>query len=114
MTAKGWFFVTVAVWTAFAVLTTAWMDLEHILQGQPLRAAWTLRTFGEMYTLGLLTPALIYIAHIFPPSRRPALLTLLVYLASLIAVCAIGLPLLTLVGNTFLGTKFTLQTALEE
>jgi LytS/YehU family sensor histidine kinase len=61
-----------------------------------------------------LTPVLVYVAHAFPPSRRPTIATLAVYIASLIAVCAVGLPLLVFVANTFLNARFTVKTALGE
>lgn len=113
--AKGWFVVAIAAWTAFAVLITAWLNVERIYEGRPpALTSDFFGTLGEMYSLGLLTPLLIYVAHAFPPSRRPAILTLGVYVASLIVVCAIGLPLLAFVGNTFLNRQFTVKSALQE
>lgn len=113
--AKGWFVVGIAAWTALAVLITAWINVERIYEGRPPALASSFfGTLGEMYSLGLLTPVLVYVAHAFPPSRRPTVLTLAVYIASLIGVCAIGLPLLAFVGNTFLGNRFTVKSALQE
>ena len=113
--AKGWFIVSIAAWTAFAVLIRAWVNVERLYEGRPPAPAsdYALQ-FVEMYSLGLLTPVLIYVAHVFPPSRRPTILTLSVYVASLIAVCAVGLPLLVFVANTFLNAQFTVKTALGE
>ena len=113
--AKGWFVVALAAWTALAVLIRAWVNVERMYDGRgPAPASDYVLTLAEMYSLAVLTPALIYVAHAFPPSRRPAILTLAVYVASLIAVCAIGLPLLVFVANTFLAAHFTVKTALQE
>lgn len=113
--AKGWFVVALAAWTAFAVLVRAWVNVERAIEGlPPAPASDYILTFVEMYTLGLLTPVLVYVAHVFPPSRRPAILTLAVYVASLIAVCVVGLPLLVLIANTFLNAQFTVKAALGE
>jgi two-component system, LytTR family, sensor kinase len=112
--AKRWFVVCVAAWTAFAVLISVWGDLRRLYEGQPVVPSDFLTTLGQMYTLGLLTPALIYVTHAFPPTRRPVILTLGVYVASLIGVCIVGLPLFAFVSNNFLGRHFTLQTTLEE
>jgi len=70
--------------------------------------------FVEMYSLGLLTPVLIYVAHVFPPSRRPTILTVAVYVVTLTAVCAVGVPLMVFVANTFVNAHFTVKTALGE
>jgi sensor histidine kinase YesM len=115
MSAKGWLIVSVAAWTAFAVLIRAWVNVERTFEGlPPAPASDYLLNLVEMYSLGLLTPVLVYVAHAFPPSRRPTIATLAVYIASLIAVCAVGLPLLVFVANTFLNARFTVKTALGE
>lgn len=113
--AKGWFILSIAAWTAFAVLIRAWVNVERLYDGRPPAPAsdYALQ-FAEMYSLGLLTPVLIYVAQVFPPSRRPTILTLSVYIASLIGVCAVGLPLLVFVANTFLNAQFTVKAALGE
>src|SRR5579872_561680 len=112
---RSWFFISLAAWTAFAVLVRAWVNVERMFDGRPpAPASDYILTFVEMYTLGLLTPVLVYVAYAFPPSRRPTILTLAAYVASLIAVCAIGLPLLVLVANSLLNAQFTLKTALGE
>jgi sensor histidine kinase YesM len=113
--AKGWFLVSLAAWTAFAVLIRAWIVVDHLYEGRPLPPAsdYALQ-FVEMYSLGLLTPVLIYIAAVFPLSRRPAILTVGVYVATLIAVCAVGVPLMVLVANTLVNAQFTVKTALGE
>jgi signal transduction histidine kinase len=114
-TAKGWFVVSIAAWTAFAVLITVWGSVERIFEGRPLDLASNFAgTLGEQFALGLLTPALIYVAYRFPPTGRPIVTTLGIYLASLIGVCSIGLPLLAFVGNTFLGRHFTVAMTLGE
>lgn len=113
--AKGWILISIAGWTALAVLIRAWANVERLIDGRPpAPASDYVLTFVENYTLALLTPVLVYIAHVFPPSRRPTILTLAVYVASLIGVCAIGLPLLVFVANTFLNAQFTLKEALGE
>lgn len=112
---RGWFILSIAAWTAFAVLIRAWANVERMIEGRPpAPASDYVMTFVEMYSLGLLTPLLVYVAHVFPPSRRPTILTLAVYVASLIAVCTIGLPLLVLIANTFLNAQFTVKSALGE
>jgi two-component system, LytTR family, sensor kinase len=113
--AKGWFVVSLAAWTAFAVLITVWTSVEAMYQGRHVALASNFAgTLGEMYSLGLLTPVLIYVAHVFPPTRRPTVMVVGTYVASLIGVCIVGLPLLAFVGNTFLGRHFTVRTALQE
>jgi sensor histidine kinase YesM len=113
--AKGWFVVSFAAWTAFAVLITVWTSIEALYAGRHVALLSNFAgTLGEQYALGLLTPALIYVAHVFPPTRRPVALVLGAYVASLVGVCIVGLPLLAFVGNTFLGRHFTLQMTLEE
>ena len=113
-TAKGWFIVSFAAWTAFAVLITAWISVESIYEGRPFAPASNLiGTLSEMYALGLLTPVLMYVAHVFPPTRRPTLMVVGVYVASLIGVCILGLPLLALAGN-IVGRHFTVKSALQE
>src|SRR5579864_5050136 len=106
--AKGWFVVCVAAWTAFAVLITAWNDVTRLYEGRhPAMASDFGATMVTMYTLGLLTPVFIYVAHAFPPTRRPIVLTLAVYLTSLIAVCIVGVPLFIFVSNEFMGKDYT-------
>jgi two-component system, LytTR family, sensor kinase len=113
-TAKGWFIVSFAAWTAFAVLITAWISVESIYEGRPFSPASNLiGTLCEMYALGILTPVLIYVAHVFPPTRRPTVMVVGVYVASLIGVCILGLPLLALAGN-IVGRHFTVKSALQE
>jgi two-component system, LytTR family, sensor kinase len=112
--AKKWFVIGIAAWTAFAVLLSAWIDLRRLYEGQPIAVSDFVATLVQMYTLGLLTPVLVYVAHAFPPTRRPVILPLGMYLASLFGVCIVGLPLFALVSNTFLGRHFDLQTTLEE
>lgn len=112
--AKGWFAVSLAAWTAFAVLITVWTSLEALYAGRHVALASNFAgTLGEMYALGLLTPALIYVAQVFPPTRRPGAMVVFAYVLALIGVCIVGLPLLALVGNAF-GRHFTVQTTLEE
>jgi sensor histidine kinase YesM len=113
--AKGWFVVAFAAWTAFAVLIRAWIVVDHIYEGLPLpQASDYALQFVEMYSLGLLTPVLIYVAHVFPPSRRPTILTIGAYIGTLTAVCAVGVPLMVFVANTFVNAQFTVKTALGE
>ncbi len=113
--AKGWFIVAIAAWTAFAVLITAWGSVDSAFAGRPFALGSNFGgTLVEMYALGLLTPVLVYVAHAFPPTRRPTALVLAVYIASLLGVVAVGLPLLAFVGNTLIGRHFTVLTALEE
>ena len=113
--AKGWFVVGFAAWTTFAVLITAWTSVESLYAGRHVALASNFTgTLSEMYALGILTPVLVYVAQVFPPTRRPTILTVAVYLASLIGVCIVGLPLLAFVGNTFIGRHFTVQMALQE
>lgn len=113
--AKGWFIVSIAAWTAFALLIRAYIFVDNLYEGRPLPPAsdYALQ-FVEMYSLGLLTPVLIYVAQVFPLSRRPAILTFGVYVATLIAVCAVGVPLMVFLANTFLNARFTVKTALGE
>lgn len=114
--AKGWFVVAIAAWTAFAVLITVWTNVERVFEGRP-PAPIVSNFFGtlcEMYALGLLTPILIYVAHAFPPTRRPTIMVLAVYVATLVGVLALGLPLLALVGNLFLNRHFTVAMAVGE
>lgn len=113
--AKGWFIISLAAWTAFAVLIRAWVVVERLYEGLPPAPAsdYALQ-FVEMYSLGLLTPVLIYIAHVFPPSRRPTILTMAVYVAALTAVSVAGVPLMVFLANTFVNAQFTIKTALGE
>jgi LytS/YehU family sensor histidine kinase len=68
----------------------------------------------QMYTLGLLTPAMIYAVHKFPPTRRPLAATLGVYVATLIGVTVVGLPLLALTSNVILHRNFTFEATVRE
>jgi sensor histidine kinase YesM len=112
--AKGWFVVSLAAWTAFAVLITVWVSVENIYEGRHFAPASNFGgTLAEMYALGLLTPVLIYVAHVFPPTRRPTAMVVAAYAASLVGVCAVGLPLLAFAGN-IAGRHFTVKTALQE
>ena len=113
--AKTWFVVSIAAWTAFAVLITAWSGVEHLYEGHQF--SWSsdfAATLSNMYSLGLMTPVLIYLAHVFPPTRRPMVLVLAIYVASLIGVCIVGWALLMLIGNTLLGRHYTVQSGIEE
>ena len=113
--ARGWFTVSVAAWTAFAVLITVWTDATLLYLGHHVDVASSLfNALVQMYTLGLLTPVFIYVAQVFPPTRRPVLLTLGVYIATLTGVCIVGLPMFVYVSNHFLGKHFTIGTVLEE
>ncbi len=111
----SWVVVCVAAWTAFPILISVWVDVTAPYEGRH-PAFWSnfVVSLGQMYTLGLLSPVLIYVAHAFPPSRRPLILTLSVYLATLIGVWAVGLPLFALVSTYILGRHFTLETTLQE
>src|SRR5579863_1324694 len=110
-----WVVVCVAAWTAFPVLLATWIDVTHLLAGErPAIVSDFTGTLVQQYTLGILSPAFIYVAHAFPPARRPLMLTLSVYVATLVGACAIGLPLFAFVSNHVLGRHFTLQTTLEE
>lgn len=113
--AKGWFIVSIAAWTAFAVLIRAWVIVDHVYEGRPPPPAsdYALQ-FVEMYSLGLLTPVLIYVAQVFPPSRRPTIVTVAVYIATLVAVCVAGVPLMVFVANAFVNAQFTIKAALGE
>src|SRR5579872_7289493 len=112
---RGWFVVAVAAWTAFAVLLTVWSGVQHLYEGFHFPWAWEfVITLSNMYTLALMTPALIYLAHAFPPTRRPTVLVLAVYVACLICICGVGLALMSLTGSTFLGKHFTVPSLLEE
>jgi len=113
--ARKWLFVSIAAWTAFAVLITAWGDLSRLYDGRkPTTPADFVTSLAQMYTLGLLTPLLIYVVHKVPPTRRPTALTLCIYFAALVGVCIVGLPLFAFVSNQFLGRHFTLATTLGE
>jgi sensor histidine kinase YesM len=112
--ARGWFIVSFAAWTAFAVLITVWVSVESVLQGRHVALFSNfVGTLGEQYALGLLTPVLIYLARVFPPTRRPTVLVVGIYFASLVGVTIVGVPLLALAGN-LAGRHFTLQMALQE
>ncbi|MBV8637667.1 MAG: histidine kinase [Candidatus Eremiobacteraeota bacterium] len=112
---KGWFIVSIAAWTAFAVLITAWSDVARLFEGRrPEMVSDFGVTLVQMYTLGLLTPLLIYVAHVFPPTRRPSIAPVGAYIASVLVACAVGMPLFVLVSNLFLGKHFTIVNALEE
>src|SRR5579863_4794968 len=110
-----WVVVCVAAWTAFPILIQVWVDLTALYEGRH-PAFWSnfVASLGQMYTLGLFSPVLIYVAHAFPPTRRPLILTLGVYFATLVGVWAVGLPLFAVVSNYILGRHFTVATTLEE
>ena len=111
----NWVVVCFAAWTAFPILISVWVDIEALSAGRhPAFWANFVTSLGQMYTLGLLSPVLVYVAHAFPPTRRPLILTLGVYLATLVGVWAVGLPLFALVSNYILGRHFTLETTLQE
>lgn len=113
--AKGWFIVSIAAWTAFAVLITVWVDVTRVLDGrQPAMLSAFGVTLAQMYTLGLSTPIFIYVAHAFPPTRHPLIVTLGAYVASIIAACLVGIPLSVFVSNQFLGQHFTIRSGLAE
>jgi two-component system LytT family sensor kinase len=110
-----WLVVCVAAWTAFPILISVYVDLTALFEGRHQAFLSNfLISLGQMYTLGLFSPVLIYVAHAFPPTRRPLILTLGVYVAALIGVWAVGLPMFALVSNYILGRHFTLATTLEE
>jgi sensor histidine kinase YesM len=110
-----WIVVCVAAWTAFPILIQLWVGVEALYEGRhPAILLNFVTSLGQMYTLGLLSPVLIYVAHAFPPTRRPVILTLGVYLATLIGVWAVGLPLFALVSTYILGRHFTIETTLQE
>jgi two-component system, LytTR family, sensor kinase len=112
---KRWFLISISAWTAFAVLISVWSDLQKLYEGyQPAIVAGFFSTLAQQYTLGLLTPFLIYVAHAVPPTRRPFALTLGTYVLSLVGACIVGLPLLAVVSNTLLAKHFTLMETLEE
>jgi hypothetical protein len=112
--AKGWFIVSFAAWTAFAVLITAWVSVEAVLEGRHVALGSNfVGTLAEQYALALLTPVLIYVPHVFPPARKPTTLVVGVYFATLIGVSIVGVPLLALAGN-LAGRHFTVQMALQE
>ena len=112
---KGWFVVSLAAWTALAVLISVWSGVESVYEGRHVAlGANFIGTLGEMYALGILTPILVYVAHAFPPTRRPTALVVAVYVAALTATCSLGVPLLAFVGNTVLGRHFTVHAALQE
>ena len=117
--AKRWFFVLLAAWTALALLITVWVNVERLYEGRYVSMGYDfgvtlVHQLVQMYTLGLLTPALIFIALAYPPTRRPIALPLGLYLATLIGVCIVALPLYVFVSNRFLGGNFTTQMALQE
>ena len=112
--AKGWFAVSFTAWTAFAVLITAWVSVESAYAGRPFSLGSNFGgTISEMYALGLVTPLLIYVAHAFPPTRRPVVLVVAAYFVCLIGACIVGLPLLAIAGN-LMGRHFTVDSALQE
>lgn len=112
---KGWLFVSIAAWTAFAVLITAWSDVARLIEGRrPEMVSDFGVTLVQMYALGLVTPLLIYVAHAFPPNRRPTIVPVAAYAVSVIVACIIGMPLFVLVSNSLLGKHFTMVNALEE
>lgn len=113
--ARPWLVVCVAAWTAFAVLIQLWVDLAAVSAGhQPEIVSGLVGSLVQMYACGLLTPALIYVVHRFPATGRPLAATLGVYVATVIGVTVVGLPLLAFVSNQFLDRHFTLKTTLQE
>lgn len=116
MSAKRWFVITIIGWTAFAVLITVWMDFRHALDGElrPARLSDFGETLVEMYTLGVLTPGLVYIAKAFPPGRHLTIVTIAVYVGSVIAAATIAMPLFLFVNDAFLGKHYVLKDALSE
>jgi two-component system LytT family sensor kinase len=111
----NWAVVCVAAWTAFPILISVWVELEALYEGRH-PAFWSNfgASLGQMYTLGLFSPVFIYVVHAFPPTRRPLILTLGIYLATLIGVWAVGLPLFAIVSTYILGRHFTIETTLQE
>src|SRR5579872_4137261 len=110
-----WLLVCAAAWTAFPILISIYVYMEALYDGRhPAFLPEFVGSLGQMYTLGVFSPILIYVAHAFPPTRRPLILTLAVYLASLIGVWALGLPAFALVSNYFLNRPFTISSTLQE
>jgi hypothetical protein len=113
--ATRWFLIGWAGWTAFAGLLTAWLYVEHLSEG--VMIPW-LSYLGvnlvQVYLLAVFTPALVFVARVFPPTRRPAIVTLGVYFVALLAVCALGEPLVVLVSNAFLGKHYTFKDGIGE
>ena len=110
-----WVVVCVAAWTAFPILIAVWVDIEALYAGHhPAFLSNFVASLGQMYTLGLFSPIFIYVVHVFPPTRRPLILTLGVYLATLIGVWAVGLPTFAIVSNYLLGRHFTVEATLQE
>ncbi len=113
--AKRWFGIALAAWTAFAVLITVWGDLQQVYQGRhPAILPSFFSTLVQQYTLGLLTPFLVYVVHAVPPTRRPVALILGTYFAAVLGALVVGMPLFALVSNTLLGKHFNLATTLEQ
>jgi two-component system, LytTR family, sensor kinase len=113
--ARRWFVVCVAAWTAFAVLIQLWVNLDAAFEGRhPQIISGLVGSLVQNYTLGLLTPALIWVVHKFPPTGRHLASTLAAYVATLMGVVAVGLPLLAFVSNVFLDRHFTLKSTLQE
>jgi two-component system, LytTR family, sensor kinase len=112
--AKRWFVFSLIAWTAFAVLITVWVSIESLYEGRQVSPASNfVGTLAEMYAIGLLTPVLIYVAQVFPPTRRPTVMVVAAYVAALIGVCIVGIPLLAL-GGSLAGRHFTVKSALQE
>jgi hypothetical protein len=113
--ATRWFLIGWAGWTAFAGLLTAWLYVEHLSEGVTI--PW-LSYLGvnlvQVYLLGVFTPVLVFVARAFPPTRRPAIVTLGVYFVALLAVCALAEPLVVLVSNAFLGKHYTFKDGIGE
>jgi hypothetical protein len=111
--ATRWFLIGLAGWTAFAGLLSAWGFVEHEYEG--VQIAW-LPYLGvnlvQIYVLGLFTPALLFVARAFPPTRRPAALTLGTYFVALITICAVAELLEVIVSNGFLGKHYTFKMSL--
>jgi hypothetical protein len=112
---KRWAFVLIAAWTAIPVLLSTWIDARDLYAGEhPAVLSNLVAILVQQYALAIFSPAFIFVAYAFPPTRRPIVLTLSVYFATLIGACAAGLPLFAFVSNQFLGRHFTTKTTLEE
>jgi two-component system LytT family sensor kinase len=111
--AMRWFLIGLAGWTAFAGLLSAWGFVEHEYEG--VQIAW-LPYLGvnlvQIYVLGLFTPALLFVARAFPPTRRPQALTLGTYFVALITICAVAELFEVIVSNGFLGKHYTFKMSL--
>lgn len=115
MSVKRWAVVLIVAWTAIPVLLSTWIDVRDLYAGQhPAVLSNLVATLVQQYALAIFSPVFIFVAYAFPPTRRPVVLTLATYFATLIGVCVVGLPLFAFVSNQFLGRHFTVLTTLEE